>query len=510
MFKRLSITFRTIAFVAIVCGCLILIDGWSSWSARSVQLKEMGAATSNLARAMAQHADHTIKEADTALIGIVERTENDGIGPVAIERLQRFLEIQVTELPQLNGLFIYDENGGWIANSKRELAKNLNNADREYFVFHRTHAARGPHVGTPVTSRSGGKWIIPVSRRINHGDGSFAGVALATIEIDFLMNFFESLEIGKAGSVALVSEGGTMMARRPNYPSTVGKSMLTTQLFRAYSSEGPAGTAYITSAQDGVTRLNSFRRLPNYPLFVAAALSKDEILTAWWQDTLWHLGGVICFVAVIAFVGGRLTKQIDLRTKAEAEVVRARDALESLNKTLQRLAMQDGLTGLANRRQFDATLGDEFSRAMRNASTLALILMDVDCFKQYNDIYGHAAGDACLQTISRTIAELTPRRPGDLAARYGGEELVVLLPNTDVAGAVAVAEKICNAIRNLGIEHIGNAGGFVTLSAGVDALIPIRGSHKPAELIQAADKALYAAKAAGRNRVCVNTASELA
>jgi diguanylate cyclase (GGDEF)-like protein len=134
-----------------------------------------------------------------------------------------------------------------------------------------------------------------------------------------------------------------------------------------------------------------------------------------------------------------------------------------------------------------------------------LIMIDVDCFKQYNDIYGHSAGDECLQAIGRTIAGLASRRPGDLAARYGGEELAVLLPNTDVVGAVVLAERIRSAVRDLQIVHAGTTDGFVTLSAGVDAFRPVPGTGQPKELIQAADKALYAAKTGGRNRVCTVT-----
>jgi diguanylate cyclase (GGDEF)-like protein len=292
-----------------------------------------------------------------------------------------------------------------------------------------------------------------------------------------------------------------MMTRRPYSADMVGRDMRETGLFRAYVEQGAVGTTFIRSAQDGTMRLNSFRRLENYPLFVSAALSKDEILANWWRETIWHSVGVLLLALVVGFVGWRLVKQFDLQARTEDELRQARDALESLNKTLNTLAMEDGLTGLANRRQFDVTLDDEFGRAMRNASTLALIMMDVDCFKQYNDIYGHAAGDECLQSIGRTIARVAGR-PGDLAARYGGEELAVLLPNTDVAGAVVLAERIRSAVRDLKIVHAGAEDGFVTLSAGVDALKPVPGAAQPKELIRAADQALYAAKAGGRNRVC--------
>jgi len=492
------------AFVALVCVGLLAIDAWNSWHSRTVQLGQMSVAASNLARAMAQQADDTIKAADSALVGIVERVEYDGTGAAAVERLRKVLAAQVDEFPQLDGLHIYDQDGNWVANSRRTPPQNLNNASREYFIFHRTHEDRGPHIGIPVKSRTSGELLLPVSRRINHPDGSFAGVALATVDIDFFIKFYESLDIGEAGAVALVLDNGTMMARRPFVAEMVGRDMRETGLFRAYLEQGTAGVAYIKSAQDGTMRLNSFRRLQTYPLFVTAALSKDEALASWWRETLWHSAGVVLLALVVGFVGWRLVKQFELQSRTEDELRQARDALETLNKTLNTLAMEDGLTGLANRRQFDVTLDNEYGRAMRNASTLALIMMDVDCFKQYNDIYGHAAGDECLQTIGRTVARLAARRPGDLAARYGGEELAVLLPNTDVAGALTLAERIRSAVRDLEIVHAGVEGGFVTLSAGVDALTPLPGAARPKALIQAADLALYAAKASGRNRVCAS------
>ena len=499
--NRPSIIWRAIAFVAIVCLSLVVLDGWRSWSARSVQLAEMDVATSNLSQAMARQADDTFKEADTALLGIVERVQHDGIGPAALKRLHDVLVMHQQELPQLAGLFVYDENGIWIVNSTSTPLNRFNNSDREYFIFHRHNADPGPHIGVPVISRSSGKWVVPVSRRINKPDGSFGGVVLATVDIGFFEAFYNNLQIGNAGAVALVLNSGVMLIRRPFDVKAIGKDMRGTELYHYYTTRGPAGTAFIKSAQDGVTRLNNYRSLPDYPVFVAAALSKDEILHEWWRDTIWHSSGVLCLVIVVGLFGWHLIRQIELRTTAEAELTKTHASLEALNRTLERLAMQDGLTGLANRRQFDVALQNEFSRATRHASALALIMVDVDCFKQYNDIYGHAAGDDCLRTISHLIRDLTARRPGDLAARYGGEEIAVLLPNTDVFHAVEIADNIRSAIRGLEIEHSGNPTGFVTISAGVDAQIPIRGASEPTELILAADKALYEAKSTGRNRV---------
>ncbi|ASL43125.1 Phytochrome-like protein cph2 [Burkholderia sp. AD24] len=499
--NRPSIIWRAIAFVAVVCLSLVVLDGWRSWNARSVQLGEMDVATSNLSRGMAQQADDTFKEADTALLGIVERVEHDGTSPAALQRLHGILVMRRQELPQLAGLFVYDENGAWIVNSTSTPLDRFNNADREYFIFHQHSTDTGPHIGVPVVSRSSSKWVIPVSRRINKPDGSFGGVVLATVDIDFFKTFYDSLQIGNAGAVALVLNSGEMLIRRPFDANLIGKSMRGTALYNSYTAQGPVGTSFIKSAQDGITRLNSYRGLQHYPVFVAAALSKDEILHEWWRDTLWHSAGVLCLVFVVGLFGWHLIRQIELRTQAEAELTRTHASLEKLNQTLERLAMQDGLTGLANRRQFDVSLQNEFSRATRHASALALIMMDVDCFKQYNDIYGHAAGDECLRTISRVIRDLTARRPGDLAARYGGEEIAVLLPNTDVAHAVAIADKIRGAIRDLEIEHAGGPTGFVTISAGVAARVPTRGASEPTELILVADKALYEAKTSGRNRV---------
>jgi diguanylate cyclase (GGDEF)-like protein len=502
MLKRLPVTFWATVFVAIVCLSLVAIDGWRSLNGRTALLVSAERATANLARSMAQHADDTIKAADITLADVVERIEMDGTGPQALARMHALMEEQVRQVAQLQGLFVYDATGRWVVNSRPIMNRSLNNADREYFVYHLNNPGRGPHIGIPVVSRSTGKWILPVSRRLNHKDGSFAGVALATIDMDYFREFYESLDVGQRGEVGLILNSGVLVLSSPYDDKRIATSVVNTPLYHAYVRSGDSGTGYFPSAQDGEVLLDSYRALARYPLFVSAALSREELLEGWWRDTLLHTFGVLVLAGLLALFGRRLIRQIELRLQAEKELLQARDALASLNETLEKLALQDGLTGLANRRQFDVTLGNEFNRATRSGTPLAFIMIDVDCFKQYNDLYGHAAGDDCLRAVSKTIRMVTPKRPGDLAARYGGEEIGILLPNTDLAGAMAVAERVRRAVADMLFPHAASSHGMVTISAGVAAMTPRRGDDTPAVLVEMADKALYAAKSQGRNRVC--------
>lgn len=186
-------------------------------------------------------------------------------------------------------------------------------------------------------------------------------------------------------------------------------------------------------------------------------------------------------------------------SQLEALVEERTRELEEANFKLELLSNTDGLTGIANRRSFDLALEEEWHRARRSGNSIALIMLDVDHFKLFNDHYGHLAGDDCLRSLAKVLIKEV-RRSGDLVARYGGEEFVVLLPDTDADAANEAALRIQRSVWALALPRVDVAPNMVTFSLGVASLAPVR-QHVPDNLVLEADRALYRAKAAGRNRI---------
>ena len=186
--------------------------------------------------------------------------------------------------------------------------------------------------------------------------------------------------------------------------------------------------------------------------------------------------------------------------KVAVELALTKHATElAASEKMSELVLTDPLTGLGNRRHFDQTLQSEWDRAAREEHALAVLMVDIDHFKAYNDSRGHAAGDKCLKAVAGALKEHCAR-PGDIVCRWGGEEFAVILPDTDLPGAAHVAQEIVRMVSGLRIEHGSpGAGVHVTVSAGAAAASPSHGGP-PREVVEKADAALYAAKHAGRNR----------
>ncbi|MCS3408068.1 GGDEF domain-containing protein [Serratia sp. AKBS12] len=499
--KNSPLLLQAAVFVIIVAVTLIVLNAWQIWHARQIDLKTAENTSSNLARSLAQHADDTFKQVDNTLLELTERLDHDGRGPAQRARLHKVMQAQVENAPQLHGSFVYDAQGRWIATSFGNVPTQANNSDRAYFRYHQTHDDKRPYIGQVIRSRTTGDLVIPISRRLENPDGSFGGVVLATLYVDYFRQFYDDFALDNDASLSLLLADGTILYRRPYSLNSIGKNISQGILFSQILPHSSFGNATLISRYDKVERIYGYSRVERYPLVIAAGLSRNDALAGWRSDTtLFVLGGLV-LLSVLLVLGLVLIRQINHSVQTEAELVRTRDQLTLMNQTLEEMALLDSLTGLANRRQFDMALTSEITRSARNARSVALLMLDIDYFKQYNDIYGHVAGDRCLQQLGQLLQNLS-RRTGDIMARYGGEELAIILPDTDTAGALAVAERILTQVRQLHIPHSGSPLGMITVSIGLCAKVPQRYSDTPISLVNQADGALYEAKENGKNRVC--------
>ncbi|HEY0288182.1 MAG TPA: sensor domain-containing diguanylate cyclase [Pseudomonas sp.] len=481
-------------FTVLVCVSIISITLWQLREERTHELAMANTSVANLSRSMAQQADDAFDQADIPVAGIIERLAYDGFESARSPRMHDYLRAVAASVEQIQGLFIYDKDGNWVATSLGHTPDNANNADREYFQFHKAIDSSLPRIGSAIRSRTTGDQVIPLSRRINDADGNFSGVVLATIELAYFDRFFDRFDIGNQGVISLALADGTLLARRPEITTTTGTSLAEGELFSRYLKERYEGTATVISMLDQIKRIYGYKRLDSYPLVVLVGLSEYEVLDSWRQNAWRSLLVIICVLIANLLFGLLLFQQIRFGLKAESQ-------LRIASHSLEKLALQDSLTGLANRRHFQKILSLEFNDGGANLHPLSLIMIDIDLFKSYNDAYGHVSGDKCIIAVALCIRN-SLNRTGDLAVRYGGEEMAIFLPYNDARGAFALAEKIRLAVLALDLEHMGNPLGIVSISLGVYACLP----HECPTLdafIERADTALYTAKHQGRNRTVV-------
>jgi diguanylate cyclase (GGDEF)-like protein len=250
------------------------------------------------------------------------------------------------------------------------------------------------------------------------------------------------------------------------------------------------GEFEMASTLDGVSRLFAYSYVRPYGITTFIGQSIDDIYVAWWRRA--ELTGIAMLMLgnVILVLIAALRVALGRREAAEA--------------ALATLARTDKLTGLANRRSFDEGLEREWERARADGQPLALLLLDIDYFKAFNDIFGHQGGDAVLASVAACVAKGT-RRMGDLAARYGGEEFAVLLPNTTADEALVTARHIEALVRGLRQPHPDSPASILTVSIGAAAVTPT--VHEPPDdLVRDADVSLYEAKRAGRNQIILRGA----
>ncbi|MGE1081642.1 sensor domain-containing diguanylate cyclase [Pseudomonas shirazensis] len=484
-----------LAFMAVVMLVFVATEAWRIWRDYRAAFIFAENSVVNLARASAQHAEDSIRQVDAITAALTERLEGDGFTNLDRPRLHALLRQQVQIMPQLHGLFVYGADGTWLATDHTVTAPKANNADRDYFIYHREHTGRQIRIGSVVKSRSTEELIIPISRRLNYPDGSFAGVLLGTIKVDWFVRYYGDFKIDQSGALVLAKRDGTILVRRPFVEQVLGSSLADSEVFRNYLPYANEGMVETVAVVDGTPRLYAYRGLTSYPLVVQAGLSRDAILGAWRQDVIKSIG-----VLLILLIGLSLFGWVVLRQLRERIVIER--ALHQAHQTLKDLALTDSLTGLGNRRRLDAVLDVEIARARRQGYPVALVMMDLDFFKAYNDRYGHLAGDQCLRRVGEVLGQAL-KRPADLAVRYGGEEFTLLLPDTDGHGAGLIVQETLQQLRRLAIEHAGSPFGVVSASAGIAVAHPAQQPISSQALVAEADAALYEAKRQGRDRYCM-------
>ncbi|MFL6660090.1 MAG: diguanylate cyclase domain-containing protein [Massilia sp.] len=257
---------------------------------------------------------------------------------------------------------------------------------------------------------------------------------------------------------------------------------------------------------DGFALIGQYRANPalaQVPVIVLSAKEDPKLKAQGFEcganDYMVKLPDQLELLARLRYHSAGYTSRLQ-RDQAFAMLRESQEQLAQANIELRNLAALDGLTGIANRRRFDEAIAHEWLRGQREQRPLSLLLCDIDCFKLYNDTNGHPAGDLCLKKVAAVLTEHL-KRPADLAARYGGEEFAILLPDTSVEGALALAEACRAQLQSMALDHAASPIGHVTMSIGVASMVPNAAAGTDT-LITRADKALYAAKHGGRDRVC--------
>ncbi|RXT35145.1 sensor domain-containing diguanylate cyclase [Bradyrhizobium betae] len=402
--------------------------------------------------------------------------------PKAIRHLILF--DHATTARHFGAIQVFDADGRLTIDASTLDPLPANRSEEDYFKIHRHNPGADLFISRPMLFR--GAYSIVLSRRISDTDGGFLGVVAGSIRFSYFHELFERLNLDPDDTITVLKRDRTIMMRRPFDLDVIGTNLAERQAWKAdnlkigtsYSGQGPVDPTPRLYARSG----------DSGPLFVVAGKPLSAVFELWRKEAI-RIGAVVLLLALF-LLGSAIVLAREIGRRAEAE------------SKLEEMATTDALTGLKNRRKFDSVIDSEWRRAMRAKTPVALLMIDADHFKAFNDTFGHQAGDQVLVGIAICISD-SVSRAGDCAARYGGEEFAVLLPNISVADAYKVAETIRGKVQGWSDDQT-----ISTVSCGIASLVPTVGMDWTV-LVAAADKALYAAKAGGRNQSVVASLPKL-
>ncbi len=439
----------------------------------------------NLASGIDADISRNIEVYDLSLRNVASNLVTPAIKSVSKEIRHLILFDHAATAKHFGAIQVFDAQGNLTIDAASFDPVPENRSDEEYFQVHRDNPDVGLYMSRPMLHR--GAYSIVLSRRITDHGGSFLGVVVGSIRVSYFHGLFARLTLDPGDTITVLRRDRMIIMRTPFDLDMIGKNLAERKSWSAdnlkpgssYAGVGPVDRTPRLYVRSGSTNL----------FFVVVGKPLATILKLWHREVIRI--GAIMMVLIVFVVGTTLFLAREIGRRAEAE-----DRLEELATT-------DALTGLRNRRKFDHAIDAEWRRAARNNTPVAVLMIDADHFKAYNDTNGHQAGDQVLVGIAICISD-SVRRAGDCAARYGGEEFSVLLPGLSAVEAFAVAETI-----RLKVEQWSEPPDVTTVSIGVASLTPAASMDWP-DLIEAADKALYAAKNNGRNQSVLAAVSQLA
>lgn len=493
---------------------LTLLGGYIAWSIvndRQAAAERERDRLSKQAQVIDEHIGQQLDAIRRVLINLRKELPNwrqqpDGMA-LANNRLTAFCEA----LPGVRSLLIFDAKGTVLASNRHALIGS-NFSSSRYFRYAQSHPdPETLHLSPPFLAATR-QWVMLLSMSVTDNQGGFNGLVAATLDPAGIRATLGAVLYTKDMWAAIAHGDGLQFLMVPERPWQSGLNLAQPgSFFTRHTKSGRmanvlTGIVYAT----GEHRMMALRTIQppslhmDKPLIIAVGREIKSIFQPWRNEVmlLTSLFVLLTFTATMGlYTLQRSQRKAERDAASAAEAIRKKNTeLEALNEQLHTLALVDGLTGVANRRRFDAALENEWRRSRRDNTPLALLLIDIDYFKQFNDQYGHQSGDECLQKIAKVLQDGL-NRSTDLVARYGGEEFICLLPESDITGATAKAELLRKAVEELHIPHeASSAASYVTISIGAASRIPDEHAE-PKLLIANADKALYKAKHKGRNRV---------
>jgi diguanylate cyclase (GGDEF)-like protein len=506
-------------------------------SLEDARAKQIAAASQEFA-SLAQHSADAQREVISSVEAMLKsaayiRASAGGVGKSCL-----ILRASLTvDLPWIRSMSIVGKNGRVQCSTLNGLV-GVDISDRPYFK--KMQETRGFVLSDYLFGRASNQPTIVAAYPVSAVDQDEDAFIIATVNLDWMSQIMGNLGGRPGVSAALIDSTGTVLAAPPDQASMIGRPLDNLPLLsaiadKAIGSDKRTGSVSFTGA-DGTRRAASFARIPGTDSRLVVSIDEAKVSAGANRDirtAYVQLAFVCLFVLIGALIAAEkliiqpieimaaMTKKFGqgdwsarvARARLPAEFVplarafnamaahlgqRERELIAS-NDRLTVIASIDMLSGLANRRGFQSRLDFEWLKAMQCSSEMALLMIDVDHFKLYNDTYGHPEGDLCLSRLGEALAAIADET-GGFAGRYGGEEFCLLLPNFNNARALQVGEMVRAAIQDLGMPHATSVYQYVTVSVGIACTTPSE-AQAPKDLIEAADAALYAAKHRGRNAV---------